>query len=77
MKNKTVSPNRTGYSVLKLRLSIVLIILGGYSWIGLNLWNKYNHAGMILFPLLLVVTFCVFWLMSPIKISRNGLKQSV
>lgn len=69
--------NKTGYSVLKWRLFIVLVILGGYSYLGLNLWNEYNHAGMILFPGLLVLTFCVFWLMSPIKISRNGLKQSV
>lgn len=77
MKNKTDSPNRTGYSVLKWRLFIVLIILGGYSYVGLNLWNEYHHLGTVLFPFLLVLTFCVFWLLSPIKISRNGLKQSV
>lgn len=77
MKNKTGSPNRTGYSVLKLRLLIVLIVLGGYSYLGLNLWNKYHHSGMILFPLLLVATFCIAWLMSPIKINHNGFKQNI
>lgn len=69
--------NKTGYSVLKLRLLIVLIIIGSYSYVGLNLWNKYHHVTMVSFLGFTVLAFCVAFLLSPIKINHNGLEQSV
>lgn len=69
--------NRSGYSVLKVRLLISLIVIGAYSIAGIDLWKEYHHLGMILFPALLVVTFCIAWMMSPVKIRYNGLEQNV
>jgi hypothetical protein len=69
--------NKTGYSTLKVRLFISLMLIGSYAYLGTGLWDKYHHAGMIAFPALLIVTFCIAWMMSPIKVQHHGVEQSV
>lgn len=69
--------NKTGYTTLKLRLLIVLIILGGIGFFGYNVWMKSHDISIIVISGLMVISFITVFMFSPIKTRHNGFEQSV
>lgn len=77
LRNKTGSSNRTGYRTLKLRLLIVLVIVGGTLLLGFDHFTK-HHDVIVFVPVTFIIVSLVMIVMyTPIKIRHNGFEQSV
>lgn len=69
--------NKDGYRTLKLRLLIVLCMLGGYAYIAYDLFMEWRNPSIVFILALAVIVFSIIFLSAPIKIRHNGYEQSV
>ena len=75
MENKL--RNKNGYKILKIRLLIVLCLVGGYTYVFMYFNNHLYSAMILTFSGLFVAITSIILLMYPIHIRYNGHEQSV
>lgn len=75
MKQKKT--NKNGYRTLKLRLLIVLVLLGGYIMLFSEVHSYYYKHVILLLSGIATAIVSIIILAAPITIRNNGHEQSV
>lgn len=69
--------NKTGYTALKLRLLIVLIIFAGIGFFGYHAWDRSHDISAIIISGFMIISLIIVLMFQPIKTRHNGFEQSI